>query len=104
MGKLWPWREVDRVDGCQLSSSDLKRRGIAAIEEALQRSPVQLMKRNRTAAVVLSERQYQQLCQRAALAPPPEVSALEWLLRYPVAAEGRTKEEIDAALEEERDW
>jgi hypothetical protein len=95
---------VDRVDGSQLSSSELKRRGIAAIEEALQRGPVQLMKRNRTAAVVLSERQYQQLCQRAALAPPPEVSALEWLLSCPVAAVGRSKEEIDAALEEERGW
>jgi hypothetical protein len=95
---------VDRVDGSRLSSSELKRRGIAAIEEALRRGPVQLMKRNRTAAVVLSERQYQLLCQRAALAPPPEVSALEWLISCPTAAEGRTKEEIDAALEEERDW
>ncbi len=95
---------MDRVNGSHLSSSELKRRGIAAIEEALQRGPVHLMKRNRTAGVVLSERQYQLLCQRAALAPPPEVSALEWLISCPTAVEGRTKEQIDAALQEERDW
>lgn len=95
---------MDRVNGSHLSSSELKRRGIAAIEEALQSGPVHLMKRNRTAAVVLSERHYLQLCQRASLAPPPEVSALEWLISCPAAAEGRTKEEIDAALEEERGW
>ncbi len=76
-GKRWSWREMDRVNGSHLSSSELRRRGFAAIEEALQRGPVHLMKRNRTAAVVLSERHYLQLCQRASLAPPPEVSALE---------------------------
>jgi len=95
---------MDWANGSHLSSAELKRRGIAAIEEALQRGPVHLMKRNRTAAVVLSERQYQRLCQRASLAPSPEVSALQWLLSCPAASVGRTKEEIDAALEEERGW
>ncbi|MCP9815005.1 hypothetical protein [Synechococcus lacustris] len=38
-----------------LTSAELKRRGIAAIEQALQHGPVHLLKRNRSAAVVLSE-------------------------------------------------
>jgi hypothetical protein len=41
-----------------LSSAELKRRGIAAIEEALRGGPVHLMKRNRPAAVVMSEEHY----------------------------------------------
>jgi hypothetical protein len=38
-----------------LRSAELKRRGIAAVREALRSGPVHLLKRNRTAAVVLSE-------------------------------------------------
>ena len=37
-----------------LRSAELKRRGIAADEEALRAGPVHLLKRNRPAAVVLS--------------------------------------------------
>ena len=33
-----------------LTSAELKRRGIAAIEQALQHGPVHLLKRNRSAA------------------------------------------------------
>ena len=44
-----------------LTSAELKRRGIAAIEQALQHGPVHLLKRNRSAAVVLSEQHYRQL-------------------------------------------
>ncbi|WP_216905120.1 hypothetical protein [Synechococcus sp. CCY 0621] len=84
---------MERVNGSHLSASELNRRGIAASEEALQRGPVHLMKRIHTAAVVLSESHYLQLCQRASLAP--EVSALEWLVSCPAAAQGRTKKEID---------
>jgi hypothetical protein len=59
-----------------LSSAELKRRGIAAIEEALQ----------------------------ASQAPAPEISSLEWLLLQPPSTTGRTKAEIDAELSEERNW
>jgi hypothetical protein len=59
-----------------LSSAELKRRGIAAIEEALQ----------------------------ASQAPVPEISSLEWLLQQPPSTTGRTKAEIDAELSEERNW
>ena len=36
-----------------LTSAELKRRGIAAIEQALQHGPVHLLKRNRSAAVLI---------------------------------------------------
>ena len=44
-----------------LTSAELKRRGIAAIEQALQHCPVHLLKRNRSAAVVLNKQHYRQL-------------------------------------------
>jgi PHD/YefM family antitoxin component YafN of YafNO toxin-antitoxin module len=90
--------------GNGLNSAELKRRGIAAIEDALQRGPVQLLKRNRTAAVVLSEQHYRRLLQQATQVSVPEQSALEWLLRQPPAPHPRTKAEIDAELQAERAW
>ena len=59
-----------------LSSAELKRRGIAAIEEAL----------------------------RARQAPLPEISSLEWLLQQTPSTTGRTRAEIDAELSQERNW
>ena len=72
-----------------LTSAELKRRGIAAIEQALQHGPVHLLKRNRSAAVVLSEQHYRQL---------------QWLLALPPSTTPRSKAEIDAELAAERDW
>lgn len=62
-----------------LSSAELKRRGVAAIEQALQQRA-------------------QQAGTRA------DGSAVRWLLELPIANSSRSKEEIDAALAEERDW
>lgn len=95
---------ADDVRANVLTSAELKRRGIAAIEDALQRGPVQLLKRNHTAAVVLSEQHYRQLQQRAVQPPVPGQSALEWLLMQPTAAHPRSKAEIDAELQAERAW
>ena len=72
-----------------LTSAELKRRGIAAIEQALQHGPVHLLKRNRSAAVVLSEQHYRQL---------------QWLLALAPSTTPRSKAEIDAELAAERDW
>jgi len=71
-----------------LTSAELKRRGIAAIEQALQHGPVHLLKRNRSAAVVLSEQHYRQL---------------QALLALPSSTTPRSKAEIDAELAAERD-
>jgi len=87
-----------------LTSAELKRRGIVAIEQALQRGPVHLLKRNQPAAVVLSEQHYRQLRRQADQAARPETSALEWLLMQPQAPQPRSKATIDAELAAERDW
>ena len=87
-----------------LTSAELKRRGIAAIEQALQHAPVHLLRRNRSAAVVLSEQQDRQLQLQASRAPVSEASALQWLLALPPSMNLRSKAEIDAELAAERDW
>lgn len=85
-----------------LTAAEIKRRGLAAIEERLRCGPVHLVKRNKLAAVVLSEDEYRRL---TAGQPParPEVTAVQWLLAQPVAGT-RSKADIDAALAEERNW
>jgi prevent-host-death family protein len=85
-----------------LTAAELKRRGMAAIEDGLRRGPVHIVKRNRPAAVVLSEDDYQRLAHGKA-AIPGGVTALQWLLAQP--AEGkRSKTNIDAILKAERNW
>ena len=87
-----------------LRSAELKRRGIAAVEEALRAGPVHLLKRNSPAAVVLSEAEYNRLRRQAERPTTAGQSCLDWLLSLPPVAEGRSKEEIDAELQRERDW
>lgn len=87
-----------------LTSAELKRRGIAAIEEALEHGPVHLIKRNKAAAVVLTEQHYQHLQQQAVRAPMPAAAALHWLLEVPPSERPRSKAAIDTELDTERDW
>lgn len=85
-----------------LTSAEIKRHGLAVIEERLAQGPVHLMKRNRRAAVVLSEAEYARLLQAQPKAVPGQ-SALQWLLTQ--APQGqRSRAEIDAELEAGRDW
>lgn len=82
--------------------AEIKRRGMAAIEEGLRQGPVHIIKRNKSAAVVLSETEYQRLTgQRTSVGPG--MSALQWLLTEPSAGT-REKADIDASLAQERDW
>jgi len=85
-----------------LTAAELKRRGMAAIEEGLRRGPVHLMKRNKSAAVVLSEEEYALLVQGKAGAAPVGLSAVQWLLSQPATGTKR-KAQIDKALREERE-
>jgi len=85
-------------------SWNFQRRGIAAIEQALQHGPVHLLKRNRSAAVVLSEQHYRQLQLQASRSPGAATSALQWLLALPPSTGPRSQAEIDAELAAERDW
>ncbi|WP_024891447.1 type II toxin-antitoxin system prevent-host-death family antitoxin [Luteimonas huabeiensis] len=82
--------------------AEIKRRGMAAIEEGLQRGPLRIVKRNKPAAVVLSEEDYLRLTGEQ---PPgrPGMTALQWLLAQPAAGH-RDKADIDASLADERAW
>lgn len=85
-----------------LTIAELKRRGMAALEDALARGPVHILKRNKPAAVVLSEEEYQRLSGQQPGAGCG-LTAVQWLLDQP--AEGtRSKEEIDSALVADRAW
>ena len=82
--------------------AEIKRRGMAAIEEGLRRGPVHIIKRNKSAAVVLSEAEYQRLTGKRP-SVVPGMTALPWLLTQP-SADTREKADIDATLAEERAW
>lgn len=85
-----------------LTTSEIKRRGMAAIEQSLQKGPVHITKRNKAAAVILSEADYQQLLDKRA-ARTQQMTAVQWLLSC--ATEGNlNKADIDARLSEERGW
>jgi prevent-host-death family protein len=85
-----------------LTVNEIKRRGMAAIEEGLRLGPVHIVKRNRPAAVVVSEEEFRRLMVGSEPAVPG-MTAMQWLLNQPVAGE-RSKEDIDAALVAERAW
>jgi hypothetical protein len=84
-----------------LTAAELKRRGMAAIEDGLRRGPVHLMKRNKPSAVVLSEEDYARLAQGKA-GMVPGMSAVQWLLSRP-ATGARRKTQLDKVLREERE-
>lgn len=85
-----------------LTVAELKRRGMAAIEEGLRHGPLRIVKRNRSAAVVLSEDDYRRL---TGIQPDGVrgLSALQWLLTVP-ASGTRSKDEIERDLADERNW
>ncbi len=85
-----------------LTVSELKRRGMAAIEDGLRHGPVHIVKRNKPAAVVLTEAEYQRLA-HGRVSAPGGVTAVQWLLDQRTAGK-RSKAQIDAALKAERDW
>ncbi len=81
--------------------AEIKRRGMAAIEEGLRRGPLHIVKRNKPAAVVLSEDEYLRLANGKAA--QPGLTAVQWLLAQPATGK-RSKAEIDASLDAERAW
>jgi len=85
-----------------LTVAEIKRRGMAAIEEGLRRGPVHIVKRNKPSAVVISEDEYQRLA-NGTVSVPEGMSAVQWLLGQPTSGK-RSKVQIDATLKSERDW
>lgn len=82
--------------------AEIKRRGMAAIDEGLRRGPVHIIKRNKMAAVVLSEEEYRSLTGPRAVTAS-SLTAVQWLLTQPSRGV-RSKEQIDTDLRAERDW
>lgn len=86
-----------------VSAQDIKRRGMVAIEEALEQGPARILKYNRPAAVVLSEQDYQQLLAQQVSAPTAGVR--DWLAKYSPRPDGQSRAELDASLAAtRRDW
>jgi hypothetical protein len=85
-----------------ITVAELKRRGMAAIEDGLRHGPLHIVKRNKPAAVVLSEDQYQRLAHGKVVAPTG-MTAVQWLLGQPSIGK-RSKAQIDAAVKAERNW
>lgn len=84
-----------------LTAAELKRRGMVAIEEGLRRGPVQLVKRNKATAVVVTAEEYARLSKRNAV-QPLGMTAVQWLLSQPSQG-AQSKEQMDEALDAERD-
>lgn len=84
-----------------LTVAELKRRGMGAIEDSLRLGPVHIVKRNRLAAVILTEEEYQKLVQGKAYAASG-MSAVQWLLGQS-AAGMKSKATLDEELHAERD-
>lgn len=82
-----------------LTTVDLKRRGIAAIEEALAFGPVYVMKHNKPAVVILRESEYQHLIKTQSRKQNP--GPAHWIMNYKPAGT-RSKEEIDQQIANER--
>lgn len=81
-----------------LPAQELKRRGLAAVEALLPEGPVEIIKRNRPACVVVSIKQYRDLTVKRRAGARPSVSDL-----FALPARGRrSRKELDAAIQQER--
>ena len=90
------------MDHNTVSVAEIKRRGMSAIADSLRRGPVHIIKRNKMAAVVLSESDYLRLTNQK-LPSPSGMTAVQWLLAQPTAGK-RSKNQIDTDLKVERAW
>lgn len=66
--------------------ADIKRGGMAALDAALKNGPAHIMKRNRPAAVVLSEQAYAELLARAHGSTPARAAVELFLAPMPEGA------------------
>jgi hypothetical protein len=83
-----------------LSSSEIKRRGIVAVEELLGQGPVHILKNSRTACVALSEEDFARL--NSGGARRAQVSAWDILLA-PTTKGKISRRKVDARIKTERE-
>lgn len=81
-----------------LPSQELKRRGLAAVESLIEDGPVEVIKRNRPACVIVSVGLFRDLTRKRLTGGRHTVSEL-----FAQPAKGfRQRKEVDAAIREER--
>jgi hypothetical protein len=87
-----------------IAGSELKRRGLAALDGLLDQGPVQVLQRNRPACVVLSPAEYERLSEQArGGAPGGPVDVWDLLLADPdPPGGGQERSALDAGLAAER--
>jgi hypothetical protein len=84
-----------------IPASEVKRRGVAALEEAAKSGPVHVIRNNRPTGVYMSEQEYARLVAGSRAPAPSGASAWELILARPYEG-ARTKDEIDAQVQAER--
>jgi hypothetical protein len=86
-----------------IPAREVKRRGVAALEEAATTGPVHIIRNNRPTGVYMSEQEYARLLagSRAPSRAPTDASVWDLILDRPYEGT-RTKEQIDAQIHEER--
>ncbi len=86
-----------------IPAGEVKRRGVAALEEAAKKGPVHVIRNNRPAGVYMSEEEYARLLAASGGTERPRSGLDVWdlILNRPYPGT-RSKEEIDAQIREER--
>lgn len=86
-----------------IPAGEIKRRGVAALEEAAKRGPVHVIRNNRPAGVYMSEDDYARLltASRAEGRQRSGVDVWDLILNRPYEG-ARSREEIDTQVHEER--
>ena len=82
--------------------AEIKRRGMAAIEDGFRHGLLHIVQSKKLAAVVLFEDEYQRLANSKTMAPDG-MTAMQWLLAQPGVGK-RSQAQIDAGLKAERSW
>lgn len=80
-----------------ITAKEIKRRGISAVDEALQQGPVHVIQRNQPRYVILTEEDYQRMSNL-----PQARTALWNRLQGSTARAGRSKTDIDQQINDER--
>lgn len=85
-----------------IPAKELKRRGVAALEELLPMGPVHILKNNRPVCVVLTEEEYRTVTGEGSAGGvvPRRLTVLDLFARP--ASGKRKRGEIDARIREER--
>lgn len=85
-----------------IPAKELKRRGVAAIEDLIEEGPVEIIKNNRPACVVLSVDQYRELTERKRPRRGKRHPKVPELFALPPRGT-KKRAEIDAELRAERE-